>query len=195
MKIFFQFCFRVLSKKMKLFTFLNAVYFCSLFLTAFVASLLFAPPPYEGWFPEILVPYFGEDLSLLFFKVFLCNLVLSAFVFITLPGLVFFPLSAGVLLVRAVSCGLLIYPLPTSVFLVVLPIFVLEGEAWVLAALAGTCLGVYWLKPNWMHGGEKVSRLDALKRAIKECGCVYFLIILILLVGALVEVLTIAFFV
>ncbi|MDH7477039.1 MAG: stage II sporulation protein M [Candidatus Bathyarchaeota archaeon] len=193
MKTFFQFCFYVFSRRVKLFAFLNAVYFCSLFVTAFVASLFFVPPPYEGQLPEFLVPYLGENLSWLFFKVFLFNLVLSAFVFVTLPGLVFFPLSAVALLVRAVLWGLLLYQLPTSVFLIVLPTFVFEGEAWVLAALAGTCLGASWFKPAWMYGGEGLSRRDALKRMLKECECVYFLVILFLLVGAFVEVLTIAF--
>lgn len=195
MKPFFHFCFYVLSKRMKLFAFLNAVYFCSLFVTAFVASLLFVPPPYEGWPPEIFVPYFGEDLSLLFFKIFLSNLVLSAFVFVTLPGLVLFPLSSVALLVRAVSWGLLFYQLPTSVFFVALPTFIIEGEAWVLAALAGTYLGAAWFKPAWMYGKEGLSRWGALKRALKECKCVYFLVFLFLLIGAFVEVLSIAFFV
>ncbi|MGQ9506381.1 MAG: hypothetical protein ACUVTB_00810 [Candidatus Bathycorpusculaceae bacterium] len=195
MKTFFSFVFYVLSKRVKSFAFLNAVYFCSLFITAFVASLLFVPPPYEGWSPEILVPYSGEDLSLLFFNIFLLNLVLSAFIFITLPGLLFFPLSSVFLLARAVSWGLLLYQLPTSVFLVALLTLVLEGEAWVLAALAGTGLGVSWFKPAWMYGEEGVSRRDALKKMLKECGCVYFLVILFLFAGAVVETLTIAFLV
>ena len=195
MKTFIKFCGFVLFKRIKLFAFLSAVYFCSISIAAFVASLLFMPPPSEGWSPEILVPYLNEDLLLLLFEIFLFNLFLSAFVFVTLPGLVFFPLSAVTLLVRATSLGLIIYSMPTSVFLVVLPTLVLEGEAWVLAALAGTCLGVSWFKPVWMYGREELSRWDALKKMLKECGCVYFLVILLLFVGAFVEVLTIAFLV
>jgi len=137
-----------------------------------------------------VLPTDGNLLSLVP-CIFFFNLVLSAFVVVTLAGLVFFLLAAGFLLLRALVWGALITTLSTSEFLFALPTLVLEGEAYVLAALAGVVLGLSWLKPEWAYRGKGLSRLEAFKWALRECAYIYVLVVIILLVSAVVEAVTI----
>lgn len=190
-KSFLRSCMKSVAERGKLLAVFNALYFCSIFVAAWVASVLFVPPPYEGWSPEILRTFLNGNSLFMVVGIFLSNLVLSAFVVVTLPGLVFFPLSSVTMVLRAILWGLLIYPLPSWAFIVALPTLILEGEAYVLAAVAGTTWGMSWLKPSWIYKGEKISRFDALKMASKECQHLYFFVILLLFVGAVVETLTI----
>lgn len=125
------------------------------------------------------------------FGIFVFNLVVSSFVFVTVPGFVFFPLSAGFLLYRAFLWGLLVYALPVWAFVAALPIIVLEGEAYVSAAVGGTIIGVSWVKPLWLHRGDRLSRREALKAALKECLGIYVLVIILLFAAAVVETATI----
>jgi hypothetical protein len=69
---------------------MNLVFFGSVFLTASVAWLLLPPALYLGVQPE-LSTYLGSGGLALVVGIFLSNLVLSAFLIVTLPGFVFFP--------------------------------------------------------------------------------------------------------
>jgi hypothetical protein len=190
---FLKSCIGIISKRGNLLAVFNLLYFSSIFVAALVAGFLFAPPLYMGGSPEIFGAFPFGDPVIAFFVIFLSNLVLSAFVVVTLPGLGFFALSAVTMAVRSVLWGLLIYPLPVWGFLATLPTLILEGEAYVFAAVAGTTLGVSWLKPSWLYREEcGLSRVDALKKAFSEFKRMYFLVILLLFVGAIVETLTIA---
>jgi hypothetical protein len=123
----------------------------------------------------------------MFLVIFLSNLVLSSFVFVSLPGFVFFPLSSIVLFYRAFLWGLLLSFQPTWLFLVAIPVTVLEGEAYCLAATAGTIVGVSWLKSKWLYNEKIITKRGALREAINECGRMYMLVILFLLIAALIE--------
>jgi uncharacterized membrane protein SpoIIM required for sporulation len=71
----------------------------------------------------------------------------------------------------------------------------LEGEAYVLAALAGVNLGMSWLKPSWVYKKEQngFSRSEALRKAFMDCGYVYVFVVVLLLAAAIVETLTLVF--
>ena len=185
-------CVQVISRRGRFFVVINWLCFGSVLVSSFSANFLYTPfyetVPLEA--PEFLV---GADWPILFVGIFLFNLFLSGFVVVTLPGLVFFPLSAVVLVVRGVLWGFLLNQLPTSGFLLALPTLVLEGEGYVLAGVAGVSLGLSWLRPGWVYGGEGLSRLDSLKRALKDCGRIYFLVALFLLAAAIVETATIVY--
>jgi hypothetical protein len=185
----------IVLRRRKLLAVFNLLYFSSIFVAALVAGFLFAPPVYVGGFPEIFGAFPFGDPVIGVVWIFVSNLVLSAFVMVTLPGLAFFPLSAVVLLVRAVLWGLFIYPLPVWAFLATLPALVFEGEAYVFAGVAGTTLGVSWFKPGWAYREESgLSRQDSLKRAFNEFKRMYLVVILLLFVAAVVETLVIAAF-
>jgi len=149
---------------------------------------------------EVYAWPFGEVFSvgvtnafLLFGVIFLFNLVLSGFVLVTLSGLAFFGLPLFFLSFRAFLWGMLLNGLSTPMFLAALPTLMLEGEGYVLAALAGVNLGLAWLKPKWAYGEAELSRLDAIKRALKDCARVYVLVAAFLLVAAVVETITLIF--
>ena len=136
-----------------------------------------------------------EQISgfLLFGFIFVFNLVLSGFAFVTLTGLVFFVLSPVLLCVRGLLWGVLFAVSPSSRFLVMLPTIILEGEGYVFAGLAGVILGLSWLKPAWAYGGESLSRSQALKKALKDCVYIYVLVVSLLLAAALVETLVLVY--
>jgi hypothetical protein len=128
---------------------------------------------------------------LLVVEIFLFNLFVSGFLLTTLSGLVFFVLPLSVVLWRALLWGSMIALLPSPEFFWALDTFVLEGEAYVIAALAGVILGLSWLKPDWVFRGEKSSRREAVKKAFGECVRLYVLVAILLLVSAVVETVTI----
>lgn len=123
--------------------------------------------------------------------IFVVNIFLSAFLVVTLSGLPFFALPAFFLAWRGYIWGTLLTHVPTPIFLLALPTMVLEGEAYVVAAVAGMNLGLSWLKPKWVYRDGEISRSDALKLAFKECAYTYVLVALLLTVAAVVEVITI----
>lgn len=147
---------------------------------------------YSWPFGEVL-PVDVSNVLLVVGFVFVFNLVLSGFVLVTLTGLAFFGLPVFFLCFRALLWGNLLSGLSTPSFLVVLPTLMLEGEGYVLAALAGVNLGLSWLKPNWAYRGEGLSRLDAVKKAFMDCARIYVLVTLFLLVAAVVETITLVF--
>ena len=186
---FLKFCLGGVSKRFKAFAVLNLLFFGCVFVVVLLAQFLFPPPFCSVW--SLMVPevFLGNWLTMVL-GVFAFNLVLSAFVVVTLPGFVFFPLSAAALLYRAVLWGLLLYMTPTWLFLVALPTLLLEGEAYVVAAAAGTIAGFSWIKPKRPHGEETLSRGEAFRKGLKECLGLYVLVAALLFVAAVVETAT-----
>jgi len=183
-------CVEVLSRRGKLFAAMNMLYFASIFVVVLLAQFLFQPMLYEITFVEVPEVLVGVDWPLMLVGIFLFNLALSGFLVVTLPGLVFFPLSAATLAYRASLWGLLLSQLPTPLLLAVLPTLMLEGEAYVFAGVAGVVLGLSWLKPEWIYE-PGVSRSEAFKRALRECGHLYIVVAIVLLAAAIVETATI----
>jgi hypothetical protein len=170
---------------------LNLFFFGSILVGAILAQ-----------FPDVLIyelPLSGSPLDLsvspllLFLTIFLFNLVLSGFLLTTFSGLFFFAIPFGLILWRALLWGTLIAQSPSPQFFLALPTLVLEGEAYVIAAVAGVILGLSWLKPSWVYKEEKLSRRLALQGAIRECARLYFWVVLLLAVGAVVETATLLY--
>ncbi len=90
--------------------------------------------------------------------------------------------------------GILLYVLPTSVFTLALPTIVLEGEAYVFAAVAGTLLGASWTKALRVYKVEGLSRIDVLKMTLNECSRIYVFIAILLFAAALAETIVIILF-
>jgi hypothetical protein len=180
----------VLWARSGFFVVFNVLFFGAVFVSALTASLMFVPAPVEegdGVFPSLL---FGDNWVLTFLSIFAINFFLSAFLVVTLPGLVFFGLSLVLLLYRAVVWGLLLAFASSYQFLVALPTVILEGEAYVIAGVAGFVLGLSWLKPKWAFKGEGLSRKDALVRGFRECFRLYVLVGFVLFVAAIAETVT-----
>lgn len=64
---------------------------------------------------------------------------------------------------------------------------IFEGEGYVMASVAGINLGLSWLKPRWIYGEGSLSKLEALKKAFKECAHLYIFVAILLLTAALIE--------
>lgn len=186
---FFSSCLKPILIRRKLFVLFNSLFFGCVFVVAFFAQFVFPPPLFWGW-PLRVSEVFVLNETFLPFWVFLFNLVVAAFVFVTLPGLCFFPLSIVALLFRAVLWGLLVYDVPNWVFLAALPVIVLEGEAYVVAALAGTVVGVSWLNPKWAYASEQLPRIEAFKKGVVECLRLYVVVALLLFIAAVMETMT-----
>lgn len=170
---------------------MNLVFFGAILLGAFLTQS--TAPPFESWEPPSFFPISESNLPLLVLTIFLFNLVASAFLLLTLTGMVLFVIPAGVLIWRAWLWGSLISQLPTSSFLLVLPTLILEGEGYVWASVTGIILGLSWLKPSLIYDGERLPRVEALKRAVKETCRLYVAVATIFFVAALVEALMLVF--
>jgi hypothetical protein len=180
----------VLSARGRILAIMNLLYFGSIFAGALVAQPS-SPPSSEltldtPWF-------FSLDSGFLVFSlsIFLFNLLVSGLVLTTLSGLVFFVLPVAVLFYRALLWGVLLTGLNTSLFFASFPTLLLEGEGYVLAAVAGVNLGLSWFRPKWAYREEEMTRSEAVKRAFKDCLRIYIWVAILLLAGAFVEALTI----
>jgi hypothetical protein len=162
----------------------------------------------------VLPQFLYANAPLLFLFIFCFNLVVAAFCVVTLPGFLFFPLSAALMTLRAVLWGLLLGPLPTGFFLDVLPTMLLEGEAYVIAAAVGLTVGYSWLTrskelspeppPSRIYSevfGDlgpresaelEPSRFEFFRCALKRDMSAYVLVILLLIAAAAVESATIS---
>jgi hypothetical protein len=174
------------SSRWRLLSALNAVFFSVALGVGLAAGLVFPTSVYYGQPVYVLPQFLYGNAPLLFLFILCFNLIVSAFVVITLPGFVFFPLSAALLMLRAVLWGLLLGPLPAGLFLDVLPTMVLEGEAYVIAAAVGTTIGYSWLTRE-----SSVGRAERFKCAFKRDMSAYVLVILLLIAAAAVESATI----
>ena len=185
--------FELFCGRWKVFALFNLLFFGSVLAVVFLAEFMFPSPLYADWSPNVPRVFLVGSWPVMVFGIFLFNLCVSAFAVVTLPGMVFFPLSTFFLLFRAVLWGLLLYALPVWPFVSVLPTVVLEGEAYVFAAAVGTVVGVSWVKPTWLFRDEGLSRVDALKRALKEGLKGYVFVAVLLFLAAVVETATIMF--
>jgi hypothetical protein len=174
------------SSRWRLLSVLNAVFFSVALGVGLTSSLVFPPPVYYGQPVYVLPQFLQGNVLLMFLFIFSFNLAVAAFGVVTLPGFLFFPLSAVLLTLRAVLWGLLLGPLPSELFLDVLPTLVLEGEAYVLAAAVGMTVGYSWLRRS-----ADVSRYERFKSALKRGMSAYVLVILFLVAAAAVESATI----
>lgn len=130
-------------------------------------------------------------LALYIANIFASNFFMSGLLMLTLSGFVFFLFPVGFLVLRAWVWGFLLNQLSTRSFLLVIPTLILEGEGYVMAALAGIVLGLSWLKPSWIYGGKVASRREALRLAARECMLLYVVVVILLLLAAVVEAVTI----
>lgn len=181
----------VFSRRGRIFAVMNVLFFDSIFVFVLLSEFLCLPLPYEGEPVWVLEWFLGLHWLWMILAIFLFNLVLSGFVFLTLSGLVFFPVSVVVLVIRGALWGIMLNQQSAAGFFLVLPTLILEGEGYVLASVAGTVLGLSWLKPDWIYGGERFSRLDALKTALREALRLIFLVAVLLFLAAVVETFTI----
>jgi len=191
MRDFLRSLFSVVLRKGWVWVFLNWLFFGFIVVGSLLGQIGVVQV-YTWPFGEI----FSVDVSNAFLMVgfiFLFNLVLSGFLLVTLTGLGFFGLPLFFLSFRAFLWGVLLNGLSTPLFLAALPTLALEGEGYVLAALAGVNLGLSWLNPRWAYSGEDLSRLEAVKRALKDVGRIYVLVIVFLFAAAVVETLTLIF--
>jgi hypothetical protein len=173
---------------------LNFLFFGCVFLVALAAQFVLPPPLYSGeWSPNVPSFLLVHGWAFMILGIFVFNLVVSSFIVVSLPGFVFFPLSVGFLGFRGFLWGLLIFASPNWLFLLSLPTLVLEGEAYVLACVGGSMVGVSWIKPAMLYGkdvsfgSEDLSRTGALRQSLKECGKVYVFVLFLLLAAAVVE--------
>ncbi len=187
---FFREVFSVVSRRGWWLVALNWMFFGFVLVGSLLGGLVSFPQSYLLPASEVS-PFSQASPPLLFGFIFVFNLVFSGFVFVTLTGLVFFPLSPILLSFRGFLWGILFAGSSTSRFLAILPTLILEGEGYVFAALGGLILGVSWLKPQWAYGGESFSRSQALKKAWTDCLYVYILVAMLLLIAAVVETITI----
>lgn len=171
---------------------LNLLYFGSILVGALLAQVSYLII-YELPLSDNLLLGLMDNAFLLALGIFLFNLVISGFLLTTFSGLAFFGLPLLVLVWRALLWGALIALLPSPQFFVALPTFVLEGEAYVIGAVAGVILGLSWLKPTWATKGEKLTRWLALRAALAECVHMYFWVVLLLIVGAVIEAVTLVY--
>lgn len=107
-----------------------------------------------------------------------------------MPGFAFFPLSSAFLAYRALIWGFLLSRQPTWLLLIAMPTVILEGLGYCFAASAGTIVGLSWIKPKWVYGAETLNRIEAFKRALKECLTNYFFVTIFLFLAAIIELIT-----
>jgi len=184
---FVKSCLNAVSRRKEAVAILNLLFFGCVFLVAVIAQFVFPPALFSGWSPAVPEVLLGSGLIFMVVGIFLFNLAFSAFVFVTLPGFAFFPLSVGFLLFRAVLWGLLLYAVPSWLFLFLLPTVVLEGEAYVFAGVAGAVVGVSWIKPNMLYREEGLSKVEAFRKALMECLRLYVFVVFFLFIAAVVE--------
>jgi len=182
-------CLSVLRERSLFFALINLVYFGAVIVGGFLAQYTsFFPPPVPG---EEGVWVVAEVSPLLVLDIFAWNFFLSAFLLLTLSGVVFFVLPFVVIVWRGLLWGFMLNFLSTDRFFAVLPTVFLEGEGYVLAAVAGVVLGLSWLWPRLVYPGKGLSRKDALKKAFGEAGRLFVLIGILLFVAAVIEAVSI----
>lgn len=180
----------VVSRRVLFFMVLNWLFFGSIVVGALLGQSGYVRV-FEWPIGEEKFQLETGNIVVLIVTIFLFNLFLSGFLVVTLTGLLFFVLPVVFLCVRGFLWGILLGGLSSSRFLLSLPTLFLEGEGYVLAALAGVVLGLSWLLPKWLRKNEELSRSESVKKAVKECLRIYVLAAIILFVAAIVETATI----
>lgn len=182
-------CFSVLRERSVFFALINAVYFGAVVVGGFLAQYtsLFQPVPSDGSVLGV-----SSVSAWLMVDVFVWNFFLSAFLLLTLAGVVFFVLPFGMLVFRGLLWGVMLNFLSTDRFFVVLPTIFLEGEGYVIAAVAGVVLGLSWLMPKLVYAGKDFSRRKSFREALGEAKRLLVLVAVLLSLAAIVETVTIA---
>jgi len=180
----------VLSLRGRWLAVMNLALFSCVFVVALASEFLLPGSLYYFTNPNFFQTLYCGNFALIVLSIFLNNLVLSSFVLVTLPGLAFFPLSTGLLVYKGVIWGVLLHYQPTTVFLAALPTLVLEGEAYALAAVAGTVTGASWLLPKKVYHDEDITRGEAFRKALRESLGIYVVVVVLLFVAAVVETTT-----
>lgn len=181
-------CREVIAGRIKLLIALNWLFFGSVLLSAFLAQ--FWPTPLSDGSARGFNSFPGNPL-LLFLFIFAFNLILSAFLMLTLSGVLFFALPIVFLSVRGMIWGWLVSWATSETLLSALPTLCLEGEAYVLASFAGVSIGLSLLKPTLLYKDKLLPRGLAFRMAWNECLSIYFWVTVLLLLASVVEVLTI----
>lgn len=184
--------FSILGLRGRFLILMNLLFFGAVFITTLVSGLFLPPQLYTGQSGGFSRGFFSDNLILEVLSILLFNLVMASLGVVTLPGFALFPLSGVFLVYRAFIWGLFIYQSPNSVFLVALPTLVLEGEGYAFAAVAGTLVGMSWIRPEWIYKGENISKMESLKKALRESAWLYVLVVMVLFVAAVVETATLA---
>jgi len=186
---FLRVVFSTVSRRLWVLVVLNWLFFGFIVVGSFVGQA--GVVGVNVWPLGEIFPVEEGNVLFLIGVIFVLNLVLSGFVLVTLTGFVFFGLSVFFLSLRAFLWGTFLNELSTPLFLLALPTVMLEGEGYVLASLTGVGVGLSWIKPKWMFRGEEnLSRVGAVKRALKEAGRVYVLVVMFQLAAAVLEALT-----
>jgi len=182
-------CFSILRERGLFFALINLVYFGAVIVGGFLAQYtsLFLPVPGESGVLGV-----SSVSAWLVVDIFVWNFVLSAFLLLTLSGVVFFVLPLIMLVYRGLLWGVMLNFLSTDRFFAVLPTIFLEGEGYVVAAVAGVVLGLSWLSPKTAYPSKDFSRKDALAEALVDALRFLVLVAVLLFVAAVVEAVTIA---
>ena len=192
MRAFFVSLMEIFSRRSLLFVLMNTLFFGSILIGALLAQGQYLPFYVLRMDERIFPPEFSDPLFMVVY-IFFSNIIVSAFLLVTLTGLLFFAFPVVVLVDRAAVWGALLNLLPTPLFFAAFLTITLEGMGYVLASVAGINLGLSWLKPDWTYKGEQFSRMKALRKALRECIYIYVLVVVLLLAAAIVETVTIAY--
>ena len=145
-----------------------------------------------GPLEELVGAYSGGQVLLAAVLTFAVNLVGGSFAFITMPSLIipFSGLLVGVY--RALLWGLLFSPSAVvgAGLVFHLPTIILEGQAYVLAMLAAYLQGMAFLRPKSM--GVRTHR-QGYWEGVKLSVRVYLLVVVVLLVAAVYEAVSVIF--
>jgi hypothetical protein len=190
LKNFLKSCLTIIPSRWKLFVSLNLFFFGCIFITLLVATIIPLPATYLSQYTIARNLFQDSNWLFVLASIFSHNLGI-ALLAITLPGIAFFALSMIHPLYTAISLGLLtIYPATSQQFFLMFPTLVLEGEAIVLAVMAGVIAGASWFNPKWHYPTEDLSRVDAFMRGLGECLRIYIIAVLVFFIAAIVETVT-----
>lgn len=125
--------------------------------------------------------------------IFGINSIFASFLTITVPNII--GLGTITYIYRGIIWGLIYAPIDsqsTMLLLYVIPTLLLEGTAYVIAFTASLDLPLALIRPEKL--GKK-SRWEAFKKAVVNNLKSYVLVLIVLLIAAIVETVTIAFLV
>lgn len=138
-------------------------------------------------FPGLLQAYMNNPFMAIGYT-FIINLVVGTMLWITLPGLILFPLAPLAAFYRACGWGIISAPTDLGLFLRLLPTVLAEGLGYILAVVPSVRLGLAWLIPKRVYNEELLTRRQALRKALAELGPAYLIVSLTLLAAAIIEV-------
>jgi hypothetical protein len=169
--------------KPKIILIVNCIFFCSILVGSIIP--LFTSVGHAYLPDSMLDSTVNANRISSFFNILVSNLLLSAFLLLTVTGSVFLPASMALLVYRGLVWGSYLYYLSIDSFLLSIPTIILEGEAYILACISGMVLFLAWLKPTLLY--DNSNRGTALFLSARECLKLYFVIIILLTLSAVVE--------